>query len=241
MFSCVDPVTVWQAIEYLVPSLFAWRWSDWELLFLCACSLPACEDQWCMLDGLFPQVQPTASHRCCRCYWATRTCSAGWRGTWYGRVSISSWNRSKTATGPWSWAPWLRGRTSWFTGVTELQVVTAHQRQSCRFPWSDLAALMQAWPSSLLKPTWSIKSPSIWTRASAVGSWCGTKASWRRDRESATGLPAVLMCSCCFIGSRGTPSTSTGLRGKNRFYTVKRTVCRYHDELYINMEVDAIV
>lgn len=184
--------------------------------FVPACMLPPC--MWGSVGArfglLFPQGRPTASHRCCRCCWATRTCSAAPRRTWCGRAWISSWTRSKTATGPRSWEPSLRGRTSWCTGATALQVRIVRERASSPEPPSDLAALAQAWHTCLLKPTWLIRSRSIWTRASAVGSWCGRKACWRRDLGSVTGLQAALTSSCCFIGSRGTRSTSTELRGK---------------------------
>lgn len=47
-------VSIWSVVKYLLPLLFAWECSDkWlenkqfrELLFLRACCLPACEDQW---------------------------------------------------------------------------------------------------------------------------------------------------------------------------------------------------
>lgn len=70
-----------------------------------------------MFALLFPQVRPTASHRCCRCCWAPRTCSAGRRRTWCGRASTSSWTRSRTATGRRSWEPSLSGRTNWCHGA----------------------------------------------------------------------------------------------------------------------------
>lgn len=84
--------------------------------------------------SLLCQVRPTAFHQCCRCCWATKTCSAGLRRILCGRASISSWIRSKTVTGLQSWEPSSKGRTSWCTGATEPQVSLELLMPSCSYP-----------------------------------------------------------------------------------------------------------
>lgn len=168
------------------------------------------------------QVQPTVSHPCCRCCWATRTCSVGQRRIWCGRASTSSWTRSRTATGPQSWEPSLRERMSWCTGATEPQVDTRTRAVMFRwvksglFLYECIHLLMQVWRISLRKHIWSIRSLSIWTRVSAVESLCGRKGSWRKDLGFVMELQAALMSSSCFIASQETQNTSIVLKGKEQ-------------------------
>lgn len=83
--------------------------------FVCACAtLPTHLD--------LPPLSGAAFHLCCRCCWATKTCSVGLKRIWCGRVLISSWTRSKTVTGLQSWEPSSKGRMSWCTGATEPRV-----------------------------------------------------------------------------------------------------------------------
>lgn len=164
------------------------------------------------------QVQPTASRRCCRCCWATRTCSARRRRIWCGRAWISSWVRSRTVTGLQSWGPLLRGRTSWCTGATELQVsppLTTHVISDLTMLlYCPAHFLVQVWRTFLQKPTWSIRSLSIWTRASAVESSCGRRACWRKDLGFVMESLAARTSSSFSIGSQATQNTSTEPRGK---------------------------